>query len=139
MLQYLFDTDHLTLFEYFDLNVWRRFSTHLGGEVGLSAVSIEESLCGRLASIARHQGGASRVRASLGLLGSLQLFDQFTVVPFDYRAEAQFQQLRPLRIRIGTQDQRIAAVALVNNLILVSRNRRDFSRIPGLVLEDWSV
>jgi len=31
----------------------------------------------------------------------------------------------------------IAAIALANNLTLVSHNTREFSRIPGLSLEDW--
>jgi tRNA(fMet)-specific endonuclease VapC len=34
---------------------------------------------------------------------------------------------------------KIAAVALANNIVLLTRNRRDFSRIPGLRIDDWSV
>ncbi|MEK8016923.1 MAG: hypothetical protein VSS75_008650 [Candidatus Parabeggiatoa sp.] len=38
---------------------------------------------------------------------------------------------------IGPYDLQIAAIALVNDLILVTHNTREFSRIEGLVIEDW--
>jgi predicted nucleic acid-binding protein len=33
----------------------------------------------------------------------------------------------------------IASVAVANSLALVTSNRREFSRVPGLRLEDWMV
>jgi tRNA(fMet)-specific endonuclease VapC len=31
----------------------------------------------------------------------------------------------------------IAAIALANGLTVVTHNTREFSRVPGLALEDW--
>ncbi|MFM6310562.1 MAG: type II toxin-antitoxin system VapC family toxin, partial [Dolichospermum sp.] len=40
---------------------------------------------------------------------------------------------------IGAYDLQIAAIALANNLILVTHNTREFERVDGLQLEDWEV
>lgn len=54
------------------------------------------------------------------------------------RAAEQFHELRRARVRIGTMDLRIAAIALVNDATLLSRNLADFRRVPGLRVEDWT-
>ncbi len=37
------------------------------------------------------------------------------------------------------RDLMIAAIALANGLTLVTNNTREFARVPGLKLEDWSL
>jgi tRNA(fMet)-specific endonuclease VapC len=39
---------------------------------------------------------------------------------------------------IGPNDLMIAAIALANNLIVVTHNTREFARVTGLSLEDWT-
>jgi tRNA(fMet)-specific endonuclease VapC len=38
---------------------------------------------------------------------------------------------------IGPHDLQIASIALQHGLTLVTHNTREFSRIPGLKLDDW--
>ena len=38
---------------------------------------------------------------------------------------------------IGSQDLKIAAIALINDALLSSRNLRDFKKVKGLEVEDW--
>jgi len=46
-------------------------------------------------------------------------------------------QLAALGTPIGPYDVQIAAIALVNNLILVTHNTGEFGRVNGLQIEDW--
>jgi tRNA(fMet)-specific endonuclease VapC len=120
----------------------RRFGNALlprPSSVGISAVTIQEYLKGRLAAVARHASGPQQVRAYANLVSSLLLLQQFPIAPFDTACDQQLQQLRAQVPRVGTQDLKIATVALVNKLVVVTRNRSDFGRVPGLVIDDWSV
>ena len=110
MLRYLFDTDHLTLFQQGHAPVARRLSLQPPDAVGISVVTIEESLRGRLAQLARAGDGPAHIKQYALLRQTIRLFAQFPVVSFDQAAETNFQNLRS--VRIGTQDRKIASIAL---------------------------
>ena len=139
MPRYLFDTDHLTLFGNGHPFVKQRYAAEPADTVGVSAVTVEEALRGRLAPLSRHGSGQLGIQAYTGLVQTVELLNTFPIVPFDLASDREFQQLRVALRRLGTQDLKIGAVALVKNLILLTRNRRDFGQIPGIVLDDWSV
>jgi tRNA(fMet)-specific endonuclease VapC len=64
-------------------------------------------------------------------------------LPYDHVAATRHALERVELERTGTPgpfvDGQIAAIALVNNLILVTRNTLDFKRYEDLIVEDWSV
>ena len=70
-----------------------------------------------------------------------RFFGLFKVLPFDSQAAIKAAQLRAQLAKkgtpIGAYDLQIVAIALVNNLILVTHNTREFKRIEGLQIEDW--
>jgi len=67
--------------------------------------------------------------------------NQFISLPFDSKAARKFGHIRADLAKAGTPigpfDFQIASIALVNRLILVTHNTREFCRIAGLKLEDW--
>lgn len=64
------------------------------------------------------------------------------VMDFDSHAAAHTGQIRAELSRSGTPigpyDQMIAGHARSRGLIVVTNNRREFDRIPGLRVEDWT-
>ena len=139
MLQFLLDTDHLTLLQHDHPPLVQRLAASPSDSVGICPVSIEEILRGRLAALGRVLTGGEHVRAYGYLVDAVELFRRFPLVPFDDPSEIQFQNLKRGRLRVGTLDLKIAAIALTNHLTVLTRNRRDFGRVPGLTLDDWSV
>ena len=138
-VQYLFDTDHLTLWDQGDVKVVQRLAIEPVGTVALSIITVEEYLRGRLAYLSRARDATSRLQGYDWLQRSVQMLNSWVVVSHDSTVEQEYQQLLSRRLRVGSQDLKIAAACLAGKLILVTRNRRDFAQIPGLVIEDWSV
>ena len=60
------------------------------------------------------------------------------MLDFDEAAAERFLQLRRSRLRLGSMDLKIAAIALAQETTLLSRNLADFRRVPGLLVEDWT-
>lgn len=69
------------------------------------------------------------------------MLSQFRVVPMN--ESALYRYGRPKKIKpnlnVGGNDLRIAAIALEMGATVVTRNTRDFGRVPGLRIVDWSV
>ena len=59
-------------------------------------------------------------------------------MPFEQSALDRFDALKRQKVRVGTMDLRIAAIALAGDLTLVTANTSDFAQVPGLRLEDWT-
>ena len=139
MLQFLLDTEHFTLLEHGHPSVATRVASAPAGTVGISIVTAEESLRGRLSQVARARTGAERVDRYRYFGNSLQLILTFSIAAFDDKAEAAFDSLRRTGLKCGFQDLKIAAIALALPCTIITRNKRDFSGISGLQVDDWSV
>jgi tRNA(fMet)-specific endonuclease VapC len=102
-------------------------------------VSYEEQIRGWLKIVSRSASDFEQLTFGYGKLNeTLDFYRSKTVLDFNAAAVGQFQTLLQQKIRTGTQDLRIAAIALSVGGIVVTRNQRDFQRVPGLRIEDWS-
>ncbi|HLJ96923.1 MAG TPA: virulence-associated protein [Gemmataceae bacterium] len=86
-----------------------------------------------------YRSAAIRQAANLALITRPQ--QQFISLPFDNPAAGEQgrnrAQLACLGTLMGTNDLMIASIALANGLILLTHNTSEFSRDPGLKLEEW--
>jgi tRNA(fMet)-specific endonuclease VapC len=139
---HLLDTDHLTILQYPTSSEYPilagHMSRHPAGDVVTSVISVQEQMRGAHTQINRARTSADVVRGYDVISRILRVIAPFTVLPFDDPAAVVSDQLRARRIRIGTMDLRIAAVALSRSLVVVTRNAQDFGQVPGLVTEDWT-
>lgn len=108
-------------------------------KIAVTIISFEEQIRGRLARVRAARNPAEEVERYSKLHETLTYFMQILVLPFDETAATFFRRFQQQRIRIGTQDLRIASIALANNCTVITRNRRDFERVPELTIADWSV
>lgn len=63
---------------------------------------------------------------------------QFRILAISKAGLSRFDDLVGQKLNIGRMDLRIAAITLANGGTLVTRNVRDFRRVPGLAVEDWT-
>lgn len=118
--------------------ILRRLAAVPAEAVYTTVITLREQMRGRLANLDRAQEGPALVRAYEQLQATLLYFCRVNVLPFTAAAAVSLADLRKQKVRISTQDLRIAAIVLSVNGILVTSNRRDFDQVPGLIIEDWN-
>jgi len=135
---YILDTDHASLYQQGHPALGRRLDRLPPNQLTTSVITYDEQVSGRLAVIHKARTPQERIQAYYWLQRTLHFFCRIPVLPFDEAAATMFQQLTALKLRMGTQDTLIAAIALANEMTLLTRNLRDFQKVPGLALENWS-
>ena len=142
-MKYLLDTDHISFLqrrsssEFIRLTL--RMSQHSLSDFALSIISFHEQVIGAHSFINRAQNNTDLARGYTLLGETLSGFAKAPVLPFDAQAIAIFDEIRSHKVRVATMDLRIAAIAISNNLVLLTRNTGDFSKVPNLIIEDWTV
>lgn len=134
---YILDTDHISLLQRRNANVIERLQQLPLDQRAVTAISLAEQIQGRMVSIRRAQSEADVSRAFQLLIQTVEFFRTIQMLPYNSDAVAEFERLRRAKIRVGTQDLRIAAIALSRRAVIVTRNRRDFDRVPNLSIESW--
>ena len=132
-MRYLLDTDIcIYLQNHRSARVRQRFNELEPGDVGMSVVTYLELVYGALKS--------ARPESNLAVAEALR--EHIPPQPLGENVAKHYGRLRTALERagtpIGTFDLVIAAHALTLDLILVTNNTREFSRVKGLKVENWA-
>ena len=136
------DTNHVSLLQWGGGEEAERLRARLqtaDEEVAVTVISYEEQTRGWLAFVARARTLGQQVEAYRRLRRHLDVYRTAQLLDFDEQAATEFQRLQRSRVRIGTMDLRIAAIALIHGATLLTRNAVDFGKVPNLRIEDWTV
>jgi len=132
MLRYLLDTNIcIDVIKRRPQELLDTFNRH-GAQMAISAITFSELLHGVEKSAAQVQN-----------LATVEDFcSRLEILPYGSRASLHYGQIRAhlegKGTPIGVNDLHIAAHARSEGLTLVSNNLREFQRVPGLLLENWT-
>ena len=139
---YILDTDHMSALEWGSGAAGQRLLSRLDrlsvNEAVTTIVTFEEQTRGWLTVLSQARSLPQQVDAYRRLKRLLANYLKIEALDFAAEAAEEFERLHKQRIRIGTMDLKIAAIALTHHATLLTRNSKDFSQVPGLHIEDWS-
>jgi tRNA(fMet)-specific endonuclease VapC len=99
--------------------------------IGISTITIAEL----------EYGVANSSRSTEAQSALLEFILPFEILDFTYAAASVYgkirKELKTKGLPISDMDMLIAAVALANELIVVTNNEKEFRRISGLKIENW--
>ena len=105
----------------------------------VSTIVIEETVgkqashLNTLRSQRRPFGRESRFLAEL-----VRVIATFQILPYTDEAEQLYQSWTAKQKRVGPNDCRIAASAILAGFTVITCNGKDFSPLPGVIWQDWS-
>jgi tRNA(fMet)-specific endonuclease VapC len=131
-MRYLLDTNIcIYLIKRRPESVLTRFNELSAGDIGISSITVYEMAY-----------GAEKSNNTIKSLQALQHFlSPLTLLPFDDEDAHEAGNIRAYLAKIeqpiGPYDVQIAGQARRRNLILITNNMGEFSRVPDLKSENW--
>lgn len=138
MSLYVLDTDIPSLYQLGNANVCRRVAQHQPNELAVSIITVEEQLSGWYTLRRRVKDRSQIARVYQRFTDNVRFLANVQVMSLSESAIGRYDELSRLKLGVRANDLRIAATALELPATVVTRNRIDFDRVPGLQVEDWS-
>lgn len=138
MSLFVLDTDVLSLYQRGHEPTTQQILARPLSELAITVISVEEQLSGWYRVLRRSKRRADMARAYQRLADAVPFLSRFQILSFSEPAIIRFEQLLASKLQVRRSDLRIAAIAQEHGGTVVTRNVRDFGRVPGLAIEDWT-
>ncbi|GEM_PF-6736308 len=137
------DRDHISLILRGHHQVIDRLQSLNSIQWAFTIISIQEIFNGWIVHLNDPRYQDQQVELYTRLWQSNQFFKKAQILNFDAAAQRCYDSLRStypnLNKRRLEKDVKIAAIARVNQAITVTRNQRDFTLVPDLQLDNWTL
>ena len=136
---YVLDTDTITLWQRGNPSILARVTGTRPSHRFITIITEIEQLQGRYQQIVTASTPEQLQLAQQRLDWTREWLARMQVVPIDRIAAETFGSLLSMKLgKLRRKDLLIASIVLGHNYVLVTRNLKDFQRVPGLKVEDWS-
>jgi tRNA(fMet)-specific endonuclease VapC len=140
MTLWILDTNHITLLEHRHPNILKRIEDIDEEDLAITIITAEEQIRGWFKVMNEPNIRPTRlVNAYKEFKNTLAYLRTVNIIDFDLKAHAIYLELRKEIKNVGTKDLRITAIALSVDGIIVTRNQKDFEKVPNLKIEDWTL
>lgn len=124
-----------------DTNVVSNLLRDPRGRAAQRARTLQDAICVSAIVAAELRYGCAKKKSARLTSKVEQFLSEVPVVPFDLPADSEYGEIRADLERagrpIGSNDMLIAAHARALSATLVTANEGEFSRVPGLAVENW--
>ncbi len=131
----ILDTDHFTVLRYPEHSQCEVLSVRMRQSAdtnfATTPISVEEQMRGWLAAIRRARRVHDQILYYTRLVGMIRYVSKWQILPFNEPAADRFEALRKQRVRIGTQDLKIASIGLEAGALLLSAQTARFRARAG--------
>lgn len=135
---HILDTNTITLLSHGAEPLSTKVRGYAPDELGVAVITLREALDGWYALLNRAKTPEQIEAAYARMIKTFETLARFRLYNFTRFAVIRYEGLARQKLNVGGNDLRIAAIALEHRATVVSANLRDFGRVPGLPVEDWT-
>lgn len=138
MKLYVLDTDTVSHLRNGHPVVTARAAEVPASQKFVTIITVEEQLDGWYALLRRPLSKARLLDTYARLAETIKFYGVAQLLTFSDAALDRADRLHKQKLNVRRNDLRNAAIALEADATVVTANVRDFARVPGLGVEDWT-